>query len=133
MPMHCVIWTYRLLPDMTKERADQLFIAVAERYFRVPGLMRKYFGFAEDGRSVVGVYLWRSRAEADAFFSPDWLAGVTTRWGAAPERADWTIPQYVDAETMDVVRAPLPVGLRSVGPEDEDRRVKPGEFGANDD
>lgn len=131
--MHCVAVAYRDAPGMSKERADQAFVAEAERHFRVPGLIRKYFGVSEDGRSVVGIYLWRSKADAEAFHSEAWLKGVTERWGTTPERADWTIPQVVEAETMEVIRVPKPLRFRSVGPEDEDRRVKPGELGANDD
>lgn len=131
--MHCVIWTYRSAPDLTKEEADRRFLAVADRYLHVPGLMRKYFGYAEDGRSIATVDLWRSRGDADIFYTAEWLAVVSERWGVTPERSDWTVPQVVDAESGEVMRVPPPLGFRVVGPEDEDRRVKPGEGGSNDD
>ncbi len=103
--MHCVTWTYRTPAGLTKERADALFLSVAEKYVGVPGLVRKYFGYSEDGSSIVGIYLWQSRADADAFYSPEWLAGVTSRWGATPDRADWQIPQVVESTSGEIITA----------------------------
>ena len=97
--MHCVTWTYDVPSGLTEERIRAQFDAVAANYLGVPGLVRKYFGFSEDATEVVGIYLWETREAADAFYSPDWLAGVTERWGAAPVRSDWTVP--VVAETVD--------------------------------
>jgi hypothetical protein len=37
----------------------KLFDDVAGNYLDVPGLIRKYFGFSEDAKTVVGIYLWR--------------------------------------------------------------------------
>jgi hypothetical protein len=105
--MHCVSWTYPAPASLTKDKADQLFAQVADMYVGVPGLVRKYFGYSEDGRTVVGIYLWRSKADADAFYNPEWIAGVTSRWGVMPERTDWEIPQVVESEEARVIREPL--------------------------
>ena len=40
---------------------------------------------------------------ADAFYSPEWMAGVTERWGAAPERADWVVPVVAESSEGTVV------------------------------
>ena len=72
-------------------------------YVGVPGLIRKYFGYSEDGRAIVGIYLWHSKTEAEAFYSPEWVAGVVSRWGVMPERTDWEIPQVVESETGRVI------------------------------
>jgi hypothetical protein len=101
--MHCVVWTYRTPPQLTKEKSDALFLSVADKYVGVPGLVRKYFGYSEDGSAIVGIYLWNNRAEADAFYSPEWLAGVISRWGATPDRADWQIPQVVESVSGEVI------------------------------
>ena len=53
--MHCVSWTYPAPASLTKEKSVQLFAQVAEMYIGVPGLVRKYFGYSEDGRTVVTV------------------------------------------------------------------------------
>ncbi|MGH7038987.1 MAG: hypothetical protein ACREE1_12710, partial [Stellaceae bacterium] len=34
---------------------------------------------------VSGVYLWESRAEAEAFYSGPWLNGIRERYGMDPE------------------------------------------------
>ena len=36
--------------------------------------MRKYYGIAPDGASLAGIYLWESKAAAEAFYTPEWLA-----------------------------------------------------------
>lgn len=101
--MYCVVWTYTVPPSLDETAIRRQFAAVADRYLAIPGLIRKYFGFSGDGRSVVGVYLWTSKADADAFYSPDWIAGVTERWGAAPERADWIVPIVAESAEGRVV------------------------------
>lgn len=97
--MYCVMWTYQVPADMTKAATEALFAQVADRYLQVPGLIRKYFGFSDDGTTVIGIYLWTTREAADAFYSPAWIAGVTERWGTAPIKSDWTVP--VVAESLE--------------------------------
>jgi hypothetical protein len=43
--------------------------------------------------------LWTSKDAADAFYSAEWIAGVTERWGAAPVKNEWVVP--VMAESAD--------------------------------
>ena len=102
--MHCVIWTYLVPPALTKAAIEKQFGDVADRYLGVPGLVRKYFGLSDDGASVIGVYLWQSKAEADAFYSPEWLAGVTERWGATPAKTEWGVPVVAESSEGRVVR-----------------------------
>jgi hypothetical protein len=51
----------------------------AHTYEGIPGLIRKYYGIAPDGGSLVGIYLWESQAAANAFYTADWVAMVTKR------------------------------------------------------
>lgn len=102
--MHCVLWTYRVPPSLTKDAIEKLFGDVADKYLGIPGLVRKYFGFSEDGGSVIGVYLWTSREAAEAFYTPQWIADVTRRWGAAPVKSEWIVPVVTDTITGRVVR-----------------------------
>jgi hypothetical protein len=94
--MHCTVWTYAVTDNFTGDIAE-LVAASAPDYLDVPGLIRKYFGAGEDDRAVAGIYLWETKAAADAFFSPAWLRTVTARWKTAPERADWSVLALVDA------------------------------------
>ena len=106
--MHCVLWSYPTPPSLTKEKADKLFAEVADLYLGVPGLVRKYFGYSEDGRTIVGVYLWRTKADAEAFYSPKWIADVTSRWGAMPAKSEWHVPQVVESADGRVIRESPP-------------------------
>lgn len=71
--MYRVMWTYEAPPELTEPVIRRLFSDVAENYIGVPGLIRKY--------------------------SPEWLAEVTERWGAAPVRHEWIVP--VVAESVE--------------------------------
>jgi hypothetical protein len=95
--MYCVVWTYKMPPGVSATQIKDLFAKTANIYIGVPGLVRKYFGHSEDRLKVVGVYLWTSKAHADAFYSPDWIAGVMSRWGSMPDKAEWEIPQVVES------------------------------------
>jgi hypothetical protein len=97
--MYCIMWTYKVPAELTKPAIQKLFSDVAEIYLGIPGLIRKYFGFTDDGTSVIGIYLWNSKEAADRFYSPDWMAGATQRWGAAPVRNEWIVP--VVAESVE--------------------------------
>jgi hypothetical protein len=102
--MHCVVWTYIAPPSLDEPTIRRQFDAVADRYIGIPGLIRKYFGLSDDGKSVVGIYLWTSKDAADAFYSPEWIAGVTERWGATPQRVDWIVPVVAESAGQRVVR-----------------------------
>jgi hypothetical protein len=97
--VYCVLWTYKAPPALSEEVIRRQFDAVADRYLGVPGLVRKYFGFTSDAKSVIGIYLWTSREAADAFYTPEWLSGVTERWGATPVKTEWIVP--VVAESVE--------------------------------
>ena len=66
-------------------------------------MIRKYFGFTEDAKSVIGIYLWSSKQAAEEFYSPEWMAGVTERWGAAPVKNEWIVPVVADTVEGRVV------------------------------
>jgi hypothetical protein len=101
--MHCVMWTYAVPPNLTEPAIREQFAKVARNYLDVPGLIRKYFGFSEDAATVIGIYLWESKEDADRFYSPEWMAGVTERWGAEPSRDEWIVPVVAETSTGEVV------------------------------
>lgn len=63
-------------------------------YEAVPGLIRKYFtiGQADFG----GLYLFRDRASAQAWFSDAWRARVMATYGAQPTVTYFDVPLVVD-------------------------------------
>jgi hypothetical protein len=106
--LYCVTWTYTAPPDLNESAIRNQFDEVAGNYLGVPGLIRKYFGFSDDARSVIGIYLWEAKDAADAFYSDEWLTGVTERWGAAPVKQEWIVPVVAESADGRVVGAASP-------------------------
>jgi hypothetical protein len=82
--MITTIVQYRLPPCMGQAACAEHFRRIAPGFRDVPGLIRKQFIYAEDGWAG-GVYLWQSRADAEAFYSGPWLTGIRERYGMDPE------------------------------------------------
>jgi len=71
----------------------------APRFQEIPGLVRKDFvRGAFDG----GVYLWESRAAAEAYLGDAWAARMTEMFGKAPDVTWLDVPCIVDNERGDV-------------------------------
>ncbi len=92
--MITAIVQYRL-PPIDLDACAAHFRKIAEGFRTVPGLVRKQFIYAEDGWAG-GVYLWETRADADAFYSGPWLDGIRERYGMAPQikffETTWSLP-----------------------------------------
>ena len=69
----------------------------------MPGLIRKYYVLAEDGMSAGGVYLWESRAAAEAVYTDAWRAFVTEKYGAPPQVAYLASPVVVDNKIGEIL------------------------------
>jgi hypothetical protein len=70
--MITAITTYQLPEPATPEEARRNFLSTAPRYQGVTGLFRKYYYLSQDRKTIGGVYLWNSRAEAEAMFTESW-------------------------------------------------------------
>jgi hypothetical protein len=81
--MITAIVQYRLPSNIDLKACAEHFRKIAPGFRTVPGLIRKQFIYAEDGWAG-GVYLWKTRADAEAFYSGAWLAG-TLRHGSADQ------------------------------------------------
>jgi heme-degrading monooxygenase HmoA len=82
--------TLVLLPTpagTTRARLEAAFRAAVPEYRGVPGLLRKHFIASDDGR-FGGVYLWRDRAAADAWFNAAWHERVRRQY-AAEAHMEW--------------------------------------------
>ena len=69
---------FRLPQPISLEEATRRFESSAPKYRNVPGLIRKYYLRAEDGRTAGGVYLWESRAAAEAACSATMVLPLPT-------------------------------------------------------
>jgi hypothetical protein len=101
--MIAVITTYPLPEPMTREEAQRNFLSTAPRYQSVAGLVRKYYYLSQDGMTIGGVYLWNSRAEAEAMFNESWRAVMRDRYNSDPSVVYFDCPVVVDNLTHEIL------------------------------
>jgi hypothetical protein len=94
--MITAITTFRLSKPMTRDEAREIFLSTAPKYQDVPGLVRKVYVISEEGDTVGGVYLWKSRADAVAMYTESWRAFVREKYGTEPVVAYFDSPVVVD-------------------------------------
>jgi heme-degrading monooxygenase HmoA len=85
-----------LSKPISSEEALRAFESTAPIYKGLRGLLRKYYLRSEDGRYVGGVYVWETRAEAEAVYTTEWKARVKQLYGAEPEISWFETPLIVD-------------------------------------
>lgn len=93
---------FKLPQPVTREKARDLFSATAAKYRDVSGLVRKYYVLSQDGASIGGVYLWKSRDDADRLYSADWKKSIQERFGSAPSVVYFESPVIVDNVTGSI-------------------------------
>ena len=101
--MITVIDTFQLPKPITRDEARRIFLTTAPKYQGVAGLVRKYYLLSQDGRTVSGIYLWNSRAEADAMFTESWRAFVREKYGTDPSVTYFESPVVVDNLTHEIL------------------------------
>ena len=101
--MITTITTFRLLKPITREEARTIFLSTAPRYRGVPGLVRKCYVLSQDGSTVGGIYLWSTRADADAMYTESWKAFVRETYGTDPTVAYFESPVVVDNVTNQIL------------------------------
>ena len=87
---------FSLPAPISLAEAAKRFESSAPKYQNLNGLVRKYYLRSEDGRTAGGVYLWESRAAAEATYSTEWREYVTKAFGSAPEITWFDTPVIVD-------------------------------------
>ena len=83
---------------MDRETVLEAFESSAERWRREPELRRKHYLYDEAAGIAGGVYLWTSRAAAEAAHDAAWRAGIAERFGGAPSFDYFETPVIVDNE-----------------------------------
>jgi heme-degrading monooxygenase HmoA len=87
---------FDLPKPMSLEEAARRFESTAPNYRNLPGLIRKYYLRSEDGRRAGGVYLWETRAAAEACYSGEWKTRVEQVYGSTPQILWFDTPVIVD-------------------------------------
>ncbi|RLA47147.1 MAG: monooxygenase [Gammaproteobacteria bacterium] len=59
--------------------------ATTAKYEGLKGLVRKYYMLNESGDRASGLYLWESRADAEAWYNDDWQNYMREAWGEAAQ------------------------------------------------
>lgn len=94
--MITVIVEFKLPEKITREQARATFLNTAPRYQGMPGLLRKYYFLSQDGAKAGGVYLWKSREEAERIYTDEWKAFVREKYGTDPSLTYLDCPVVVD-------------------------------------
>ncbi|HMK34660.1 MAG TPA: YdhR family protein [Desulfomonilaceae bacterium] len=87
---------FKLPQPVTREKAQEVFLTTAPKYRGVQGLIRKYYLLSEDGKTGGGVYLWRSREDAELVYTDDWKKFIAEKYGAEPTVSYFATPVVVD-------------------------------------
>jgi heme-degrading monooxygenase HmoA len=66
------------------------------QYADVPGLAYKAFSFARPGKEYGGLYFWKDRASAQAWFTPAWFERVRKERGVEGEVRTFDAPVSLD-------------------------------------
>lgn len=101
--MLTAITAFQLPHALSPEDARALFLSTAPRYRGVAGLFRKCYYLSEDGLTAGGIYLWRSRADADAVYTGAWRAQVQRAYGTPPSIRWFDSPVLVDNVVGEIV------------------------------
>ena len=101
--MITVITTFKLPKPITRDKAQRIFLSTAPKYQDIPGLIRKYYILSEDGKTAGGIYLWNSRAEAEAIYTESWKEFVREKYGSYPSQTYFDTPVVVDNVTHEIL------------------------------
>lgn len=87
---------FALAPELDRDAVIRRFQATAPAWQANPDLIRKYYLFDPETRQGGGVYLWPSRAAAEAAHDADWCARAAALYGARPTFEYFETPLIVD-------------------------------------
>jgi hypothetical protein len=90
------IVTFKLPKRLTVEEAATVFKSTAPKYLGKPELVRKHYFVTEAGDRAGSIYLWKSKADAEACYTTEWKVTVTGKYGAPPEILYTNVPVSVD-------------------------------------
>ena len=94
---------FKLPQPVTREKAQEIFVSTAPKYRETPGLIRKYYLLSEDGGTAGGVYLWKSKKDAESLYTKEWGNYIKEKYGALPSVTYFESPVIVDNTTKEIV------------------------------
>ena len=94
--MIVTIVTFHLPQRATLAEITKIFQGTAPKYQGIPGLLRKNYWMSEDGQRAGGIYVWKTRADADRVYTPEWKKFVEGKYGSPPTIEYLHSPVMVD-------------------------------------
>jgi hypothetical protein len=94
--------TFKAPPDADWDAILADARATIPRWRANPQLVRKHYLLSDGGEECAGLYIWPSRAAAQAAHDAAWRAGVEKRTGAAPAIRYFELQMLLDNETGTV-------------------------------
>ena len=94
--MIVAIVTFQLPKPVTLDEATKTFQSTAPKYQSMPGLLRKNYFISEDGRRAGGIYVWKSRVDAERVYTAEWKKFVEGKYGTPPQIEYLHSPVMVD-------------------------------------
>lgn len=104
--MITAIVEFKLPQAITTQQAREIFLSTAPKYKGMPGLIRKYYFLAPNGDKAGGIYLWKSRADADRVYTEEWKAFVRVKYGSDPVVNYLETPVVVDNVSDEIMSTP---------------------------
>lgn len=101
--MITTITSFALPKPITRDEARAIFESTAPKYRDVSGLFRKIYILSEDGRTAGGVYLWKTRADAEAMYTDAWRDFVRAKYNTEPVVTFFESPVVVDNVVGQVI------------------------------
>lgn len=102
--MATVLIKYKTDVKFTHEQVLKIMEQSANETFRgMPHLLSKQFCFDIETGEGLSVYLWESRAHAEAYFTPEWKVYFEKKFGAVPHLEYYETLITLDNRTDDIL------------------------------
>lgn len=102
--MQTVLVSYCLPKAPPRRALQEKFVDAAHNIFKgLPGLLSKQFCYDEITGKGQSVYLWETREQAEAFFSPTFIEHFRDAFGVEPTLAYLDILVLTDNRVGDVI------------------------------
>ena len=92
-----VVVTIPLPPQAPRDFIIGKFREAVPQYEQVPGLIRKYFTLSDDRKFGV-IYLYKSRAAAEAWFNEAWKARTLATYGPGASVTYFDAPVVIEGK-----------------------------------
>jgi hypothetical protein len=102
--MVTAIVQFRIPAPLNKDQAKEVFMSTAPKYQEASGLIRKYYLLSEDGDTVGGVYLWKSKEDAESLYTKEWKNFIKEKYGGEPSIVYFHSPVIVDNLTKEIIK-----------------------------